>query len=147
MIRIPSLLLLCLSLLAPAITHAQQPQRAVFQKLEPCRFQGLDEEILCGTLSVWENRASKSGRKIDLNVDPATPPEWAAEVAKGLPHSANVVIREGAHGPGGLDHFDCYVKLINDFIVNGTPYGVDTSCVKDMKRKPFLTQYEPVPED
>lgn len=78
-------------------------------------------------------------------LDPATPPEWAAEVVKGLPHSANVVIREGAHGPGGLDHFDCYVKLINDFIVNGTPYGVDTSCVKDMKRKPFLTKDEPVP--
>jgi pimeloyl-ACP methyl ester carboxylesterase len=78
-------------------------------------------------------------------LDPATPPEWAAEVKQHLPNSLNVVIRDGAHGPGGLAHVDCYFKLINAFIANGTPFGLDTSCVKEMKRSPFLTKDEPMP--
>ena len=79
-------------------------------------------------------------------LDPATPPEWAAEVSRHLPNSLNVMIRDGAHGPGGLSHIDCYFKLINDFVANGTPFGLDTSCVKEMKRPAFLTKDEPVPE-
>ena len=75
-------------------------------------------------------------------LDPATPPEWAVEVQRNLPNSVNVVIRDAAHGPGGLDNVQCLGKLIGDFIANGTPYGLDTSCVKDMKRKPFLTKEE-----
>jgi pimeloyl-ACP methyl ester carboxylesterase len=78
-------------------------------------------------------------------LDPATPPEWAAEVARHLPNSLNVVIRDGAHSPGGLAHIECYPKLIADFIANGTPFGLDTSCVKEMKRPPFLTKDEPLP--
>src|SRR4030095_12948821 len=27
---------------------------------------GLQEEVLCGTMPVWENRTTRSGRKIDL---------------------------------------------------------------------------------
>src|SRR5215217_3734458 len=53
-------------------------------------------------------------------LDPATPPEWAAEVSRRLPNSLNVVIRDAAHGPGGLAHIECYTKLIGDFIANGT---------------------------
>jgi pimeloyl-ACP methyl ester carboxylesterase len=78
-------------------------------------------------------------------LDPATPPEWAVEVARHLPNSVNVVIRDGAHGPGGLTQIMCYPKLIADFVANGTPYGLDTSCVKEMKRSPFLTKDEPPP--
>jgi pimeloyl-ACP methyl ester carboxylesterase len=80
-------------------------------------------------------------------LDPATPPEWAAEVARHLPNSLDVVIRDGAHGPGGLAHIECYPKLISDFVANGTPYGLDTSCVKEMKRPAFLTKDEPMPQD
>jgi pimeloyl-ACP methyl ester carboxylesterase len=78
-------------------------------------------------------------------LDPATPPEWAAEVSRHLPNSLNLVIREGAHSPGGLSHLDCYAKLVSDFIANGTPFGLDTACVKDMKRPAFLTKDEPFP--
>ncbi len=77
--------------------------------------------------------------------DPATPPEWAVEVLRHLPNALNVVIRDGAHGAGGLAHFECYPKLISDFIANGTPFGLDTSCVKEMKRPPFPTKDEPPP--
>lgn len=78
-------------------------------------------------------------------LDPATPPEWAVEVQRHLPNSLNVVIRDGAHGPGGLSNFECYSKLISDFIANGTPFGLETACVKEMKRPAFLLKDEPMP--
>jgi pimeloyl-ACP methyl ester carboxylesterase len=76
-------------------------------------------------------------------LDPATPPEWAAEVQRNLPNSLNVVFREGGHGPGGLSNIECYGKLISDFIANGTPFGLDTACVKEMKRPAFWVKEEP----
>lgn len=36
--------------------------------LKPCKLPGIDEQLLCGKLSVFENRQTRSGRKIDLNV-------------------------------------------------------------------------------
>jgi len=36
--------------------------------LEPCRVEGADEPLLCGTYSVPEDRASGEGRRIDLHV-------------------------------------------------------------------------------
>ena len=37
-------------------------------KLNQCRLEGINEELLCGKLSVFENRETRVGRKIDLNV-------------------------------------------------------------------------------
>jgi pimeloyl-ACP methyl ester carboxylesterase len=37
-------------------------------KLKPCRLAGIDEELFCGKLTVFENRETRSGRTIDLNV-------------------------------------------------------------------------------
>jgi pimeloyl-ACP methyl ester carboxylesterase len=37
-------------------------------RLRPCRLPGVDEELLCGNLTVFENRQSRTGRTIDLNV-------------------------------------------------------------------------------
>ena len=37
-------------------------------KLKPCRLDGIDEELLCGSLTVFENRQTRTGRTIDLNV-------------------------------------------------------------------------------
>jgi pimeloyl-ACP methyl ester carboxylesterase len=34
----------------------------------PCQLPGIDEELLCGKLTVFENRQKRSGRTIDLNV-------------------------------------------------------------------------------
>jgi pimeloyl-ACP methyl ester carboxylesterase len=36
--------------------------------LKPCKLPGIDEELLCGKLTVFENRTARSGRTIDLNV-------------------------------------------------------------------------------
>jgi pimeloyl-ACP methyl ester carboxylesterase len=37
-------------------------------KLKPCRLAGIDEELLCGELTVFENRETRTGRTIDLNI-------------------------------------------------------------------------------
>ena len=37
-------------------------------KLKPCRIEGVDEELLCGKLTVFENRETRTGRTIDLNI-------------------------------------------------------------------------------
>src|SRR5436305_7983598 len=37
-------------------------------KLKPCRLPGVDDELFCGKLTVFENRQTRSGRTIDLNV-------------------------------------------------------------------------------
>jgi pimeloyl-ACP methyl ester carboxylesterase len=37
-------------------------------KLKPCRVEDINETLRCGKLTVFENRDTQSGRKIDLNV-------------------------------------------------------------------------------
>jgi pimeloyl-ACP methyl ester carboxylesterase len=37
-------------------------------KLKPCRAAGIDEELFCGKLTVFENRETRTGRTIDLNI-------------------------------------------------------------------------------
>jgi pimeloyl-ACP methyl ester carboxylesterase len=37
-------------------------------KLKPCRLPGIDEELFCGKLTVFEDREKRAGRTIDLNV-------------------------------------------------------------------------------
>src|SRR4051794_22084781 len=80
MTRLSISFLICGALLIPACAGAQsapeakKPVRTVQQRLKPCKIEGVQTEALCGTLSVWENRTTKTGRKIDLNlvVLPAT---------------------------------------------------------------------------
>ena len=37
-------------------------------KLKPCRMAGIDEELFCGKLTVFENKKTRIGRTIDLNI-------------------------------------------------------------------------------
>jgi pimeloyl-ACP methyl ester carboxylesterase len=37
-------------------------------KLKPCRLPGIGEELLCGKLTVFENRETRTGRTIELNI-------------------------------------------------------------------------------
>ena len=37
-------------------------------KLKDCRLAGIHEELRCGKLKVFENRTTRSGRTIDLNI-------------------------------------------------------------------------------
>ncbi|MFL6235240.1 MAG: alpha/beta fold hydrolase, partial [Thermoanaerobaculia bacterium] len=47
---------------------APGPAEAVEVKPHPCRVPNYDQEVLCATYPVWENRETRRGRKIGLNI-------------------------------------------------------------------------------
>jgi len=70
--------------------------------------------------------------------DPVTPPANAAGVARHLSKSLNVVIPHGGHGFNGLEGTDCIDRLQSEFVSKGTTEGLNTDCVKAIKRKPWV---------
>ena len=69
--------------------------------------------------------------------DPVTPPSNGDRVAKHLPNSLHIVVPHGAHGLGGLQGTDCILNLMTEFVARGTTKGLDTSCVKKIRRRGF----------
>ena len=47
---------------------AKHDQPGGLSKLKPCRLAGIDEKLLCGKFTVFENRKTRTGRTIDLNI-------------------------------------------------------------------------------
>jgi hypothetical protein len=72
--------------------------------------------------------------------DPVTPPSNGERVARYLPNSLHVVVPHGGHGFGGLEGLDCIERLNTEFVEKGTVQGLDTACVKNIRRKGFKTQ-------
>ena len=72
--------------------------------------------------------------------DPVTPPSNGDAVAKNLTNSLHIVVPHGAHGLGGLEHFDCILRLSTEFVERGTSKGIDTSCVKTIRRRGFAVK-------
>ncbi len=74
-------------------------------KLKPCRLVGIDEELFCGKLTVFENRETRSGRTIDLNIvvlpalDQKTKAEPLFDLAGG-PGASSVDRADFYAGPG-----------------------------------------------
>ncbi len=60
-------LLLGAALLLAACTSGTEPARPAIT-LASCRLPGLESPARCGTLEVWEDRESRTGRKIALNI-------------------------------------------------------------------------------
>jgi pimeloyl-ACP methyl ester carboxylesterase len=69
--------------------------------------------------------------------DPVTPPSNGDATARNLPNSLHVIVPHGAHGLGGLEGIDCIEWLNTEFVEKGTVKGLDTSCVKNIRRKGF----------
>ena len=67
-------------------------------RLKPCRLPGIDEKLLCGQLTVFENRVTRAGRTIDLNVVvlPAFDQKMKAEPLFDLAGGPGVAATEGA---------------------------------------------------
>ncbi|HKO60535.1 MAG TPA: alpha/beta fold hydrolase [Pyrinomonadaceae bacterium] len=72
--------------------------------------------------------------------DPVTPPANGDAVAKFLSNSLHVVVPDGAHGFGGLEGGDCMLRLQSEFVEKGAAKGLDTSCVKNVRRRAFATR-------
>lgn len=69
--------------------------------------------------------------------DPVTPPDYGDKAAKYLPNSLHIIVPSGGHGFGGLDGLSCLTDLKTDFFNRGTVKGLDTSCVKNIRRRGF----------
>jgi pimeloyl-ACP methyl ester carboxylesterase len=70
-------------------------------------------------------------------LDPATPPDGAAETARHLPNSLHLLIRNASHSYAGLS--PCVDKIMAAFIDKASPRGLDTSCAAEIQRAPFAT--------
>ncbi|HEX8130963.1 MAG TPA: alpha/beta hydrolase [Pyrinomonadaceae bacterium] len=70
--------------------------------------------------------------------DPVTPPAYGDMAAKLLPNSLHLVVPHGGHGFNGLNGIDCVQNLITEFINRGNTKGLDTSCMKGIRREGFL---------
>ncbi|HSN88938.1 MAG TPA: alpha/beta fold hydrolase, partial [Thermoanaerobaculia bacterium] len=165
--RIPCLLL-CGLALAPTLAEAEAKTRPIHQKLQPCKVEGLDEEALCGTLPVWENRTTKAGRKIDLKIvvvpakseNPLPDPVFYFEGGPGYSATAQaglVQFLESIHkdrdfvfvdqrGAGGSHPLMCPLPGDIDTNPQGLlsdlfPIDILRTCLKDLSAKADLTQY------
>ena len=70
--------------------------------------------------------------------DPVTPSTNAENAARFLPNSLQVVVPQAGHGFGGVEGIQCVHNLMAQFIDQGTTKTLDTTCVKDIKRRPFV---------
>lgn len=66
--------------------------------------------------------------------DPATPPRWGEQVARGLIHARHVIFPGGAH----IGRSPCVRKLLGDFFNRGTVEGLDTACVQEPRKTAFV---------
>ena len=73
--------------------------------------------------------------------DPVTPPSNGDAVAKTLKNSLHIVVPQGAHGLGGLENMDCIERITTEFVERGTTNGIDTACVKTVRRRPFALKF------
>ena len=68
-------------------------------------------------------------------VDPVTPPSWGEQVASTLSNSKHIIIGGTGHTAGGTG---CGQRLMREFIEEGSPAALDTSCVDRVRRPAFF---------
>ena len=69
------------------------------------------------------------------STDPVTPPIWGDSVLPGLSNASHIVVEGFAHNTLGTR---CTVDIISNFIESAELSEIDTSCLKDIKRRPFF---------
>jgi pimeloyl-ACP methyl ester carboxylesterase len=75
-------------------------------------------------------------------LDPVTPPRWGEIASKNLKNSKHVVVPGMGHG---VAVNGCVSNMVVDHIENASPAGIETECVKGIKRFPiFLTNTGPI---
>ena len=67
--------------------------------------------------------------------DPVTPPTWGEQVASTLSNSKHVIIPGTGHTAGSTG---CGQRIMREFIEEGSPASLDTSCVDKVRRPAFF---------
>lgn len=125
---------------------AKQRPTGGLSKLKPCRVAGVDEELLCGKLTVFENRKTCTGRTIDLNVvvlpapDQKTKAEPLFDLAGG-PGAASTEAADFWAGPGKAYRRQHDVVLVDQ---RGTGKSNRLSIPQEKTPQHYLSEMYPV---
>ncbi|WP_369935846.1 alpha/beta hydrolase [Xanthomonas tesorieronis] len=71
-------------------------------------------------------------------LDPVTPPRYAARVLQGLPNGRHLVVRGQGHGTMTLG---CMPKLLSQFFENADAKQLDATCLDAMSGVPAFTSF------
>lgn len=69
------------------------------------------------------------------DLDPVTPPRWGEVMKAHFPGASHIVVPGTGHNTSTTG---CVPDLIADFIEKGSPAELDASCVKKVRRPPFV---------
>ncbi|MDT7777717.1 MAG: hypothetical protein QOC99_229 [Acidobacteriota bacterium] len=161
--------LLITGLLGPLHERARHKQSTLNQNvssspLKPCKIQGIEEEILCGKLSVFENRKSLSGRKIELNVvvlpaldqGPKDAPLFDLQGGPGIGATAQAkwyttdlkeyrrhreVVLVDQRGTGASNPLSCGEKESSHYLAEMYPVKYVETCRRKLEQLADLTRY------
>jgi pimeloyl-ACP methyl ester carboxylesterase len=160
------LALLILSFSGAAAPASTGPIEAVEVRPHPCRVPDSDQEVLCATYPVWENRETRQGRKIGLHIviipalgpdkqpDPifilgGGPGEAITEAAgyfagSGLRQKRDIVlIDQRGTGRSNPLHCSLYGKPVDVRLATGDLFPVDAvrKCRDKLEKVANLAQY------
>jgi pimeloyl-ACP methyl ester carboxylesterase len=68
--------------------------------------------------------------------DPVTPPRYAAEAARGYPHSLSIVLAGLGHGQLTAP---CMDRILAAFLERASVAGLDIACTRSVRPMPFFT--------
>ncbi len=71
-------------------------------------------------------------------LDPATPPRWAEIARASLPNSVHLIVPGVGHGAAAEG---CVPQLTAQFIEKASVAGIDSSCLKTLRRPPFFVSF------
>jgi pimeloyl-ACP methyl ester carboxylesterase len=137
------------------------------ERLAPCNLDGVTGPVLCGSYAVWENRATRQGRKIDLHivvlpaVGPDVAPDPVFDFAGGPGASATSSVRGWAQdrevrahrdivlvdqrGTGGSHRLDCNIPRdpadVQAYFEPTLPPAEVHRCRGELEASTDLTQY------
>lgn len=77
--------------------------------------------------------------------DPATPPASARAAASRFGNVRVIIVPDGGHGLDGLVGIECIEQITERFLATADPDGLDTACVDDIYRKPFILDSAELP--
>jgi len=137
------------------------------ERLAPCTVPGVTEKLLCGSYAVWENRAAKQGRKIELHIvvvpslakDPAPDPifgfaggpgDAASGAAGGWAQDKEIrahrdIVLVDQRGTGASHRLDCKVPKdpadVQALFEPSLPAAEVRRCRGELEPGADLTQY------
>ncbi|MES1225409.1 MAG: alpha/beta fold hydrolase [Bacteroidota bacterium] len=141
---------------------------ASYHKLYPCKLHGIADSVLCGSYPVYENRETKTGRIINLNIvvipaihqDSKLTPIFFFEGGPGVAATSNTsffadtsipyrwyhdIVLIDIRGTGGSNGLDCpslqIKKNLKEQFEEMYPKEAVKECFDSLSKRADLTQY------